>query len=151
MEMVGSTKSLAKIYVDFAHTPDALKSSLKEARKICMGRLIVLFGCGGDRDKKKRRKMGQIANKYADLAYVTDDNPRTESPKKIREEIRNNSKYLIDFGSRENAIKKAISRLQSDDLLLIAGKGHEDYQIIKNKKYKFSDKEIVKKYLRKYE
>ena len=87
MEMVGSTKSLAKIYVDFAHTPDALKSSLKEARKICMGRLIVLFGCGGDRDKKKRPKMGQIANKYADLAYVTDDNPRTESPKKIREEI----------------------------------------------------------------
>ena len=66
-------------------------------------------------------------------------------------EIINNSKYLIDFGSRENAIKKAISRLQSDDLLLIAGKGHEDYQIIKNKKYKFSDKEIVKKYLRKYE
>ena len=151
MEMVGSTISLAKIYVDFAHTPDALKSSLKEARKICKGRLIVLFGCGGDRDKKKRPIMGQIANEYADLAYVTDDNPRTESPKKIREEIINNSKYLIDFGSRENAIKRAIFSLQSYDLLLIAGKGHEDYQIIKNKKYKFSDKEIVKKYLRKYE
>ena len=116
---------------------------------MCKGRLIVLFGCGGNRDNKKRPKMGQIASKYADLAYVTDDNPRTESPKKIREEIINNSKHLIDFGSRKNAIKKAIFRLQSNDLLLIAGKGHEDYQIIKNKKFKFSDKEIVKKYLRK--
>ena len=82
----------------FAHTDVKV---LKEARKICTGRLIVLFGCGGDRDKKKRRKMGQIANKYADLAYVTDDNPRTESPKKIRREIINNSKYLIDLAAEK--------------------------------------------------
>lgn len=148
MELAGKTRNGGRVYVDFAHTPDALKNVLFEAKVICKGRLIVLFGCGGNRDKKKRPLMGKIAQKYSDMALVTDDNPRHENAVRIRKEIIKKSRKLIDLGDRKNAIKKSISLLKSEDILIIAGKGHEKYQIIKGKHIPFDDVKVAKSYLR---
>ena len=149
MELAGKKNNGARIYIDFAHTPDALKNVLSEARLICKGQLVVLFGCGGNRDKKKRPLMGKIAEQYSDLALVTDDNPRDEDADKIRREIIRSSNRLIDLKNRKNAIKKSINLLKNKDMLIIAGKGHEKYQIIKGRRFPFDDVKIAKSFLRK--
>ena len=149
MEYVGRTKTGGKVYVDFAHTPDALKNSIVESKKLKTSNVHVLFGCGGNRDRKKRPQMGKIASKYADKATVTDDNPRYENPARIREEVIGNLKNISEIGNRKLAIKKAISELKKGDLLLIAGKGHEKFQSIMGKNIPFDDVKIAKKYLQK--
>ena len=149
MEYVGRTKTGGKVYVDFAHTPDALKNSIVESKKLETSNVHVLFGCGGNRDRKKRPLMGKIASKYADKATVTDDNPRYENPARIREEVIGNLKNISEIGNRKLAIKKAISELKRGDLLLIAGKGHEKFQSIMGKNFPFDDVKIAEKYLQK--
>ncbi|MCC8417692.1 MAG: UDP-N-acetylmuramoyl-L-alanyl-D-glutamate--2,6-diaminopimelate ligase [Rickettsia endosymbiont of Bryobia graminum] len=141
------------IFIDYAHTPDALEKTLLELKKIkpVNGLLKVIFGCGGDRDSSKRPKMGEIASKIADQLIITDDNPRTEQPNLIRQQIIQgvtNSNYL-EIADRETAITQTIDNLQKEDILLIAGKGHEDYQIIGTQKLPFSDFEVAKKILSK--
>ncbi len=133
------------IFVDYAHTPDALKQSLSELKKLIIdnGKLYVVFGCGGDRDPSKRIIMGQIASEYANIVVITDDNPRMENAAKIRNEIANGAKNAEIIDDRKTAIIQTIQRLNKNDILLIAGKGHEDYQIIGNKTNKFSDIEIA--------
>jgi UDP-N-acetylmuramoyl-L-alanyl-D-glutamate--2,6-diaminopimelate ligase len=147
MELAGIKKNKAKIFIDFAHTPDALANVLKEAREMCTGKLHVVFGCGGDRDKEKRPVMRKIATKYADKVIITDDNPRNEDPDIIRKEIIGISKNIQEIGDRRSAIKYAADSLRNHDILVIAGKGHEKYQIIKNKSLPFDDVQISKKYL----
>ncbi len=137
------------IFIDFAHTPESLQKSLTvlHDKKTTNGRLIVVFGCGGDRDKEKRSKMGKVANDIADVVIVTDDNPRTEDPALIRRNIMSNCPKAIEIGNREKAIKTAVEMVKKDDFLLIAGKGHESTQIIGDKVLKFSDKEVTEKYI----
>jgi len=133
-----------RVVVDYAHTPDALENLLKNARKITKQKLICVFGCGGDRDKTKRPIMGRIATKLCDYIIITSDNPRTEKPKKIIQDIVSGITKNANFEIIENrakAIEKAIKISEKGDLVVIAGKGHEDYQIIGNKKYKFDDRE----------
>ncbi|WP_101774646.1 UDP-N-acetylmuramoyl-L-alanyl-D-glutamate--2,6-diaminopimelate ligase [Pasteurella oralis] len=148
MEMLSAEKHATAI-VDYAHTPDALEKALQAARLHCHGQLWCVFGCGGDRDRGKRPLMAAIAEQLADKVIVTDDNPRTESPIQIVSDI------LAGFSSqaevkviheRENAIAFAIQQAAKDDVILIAGKGHEDYQIIGQQKQHFSDQETVRKY-----
>ncbi len=142
---IGSSSS---IYIDYAHTPDALKTALCDIRENCAGRVIVVFGCGGDRDKSKRSTMGEIAAEYADLVIVTDDNPRSEDPQKIRDEILKGCKKAIEIADRSKAIKFAISEMKRSDCLLVAGKGHENYQIIGTSKKYFSDLDEIHKAIR---
>jgi len=144
------------VIIDYAHTPDALENLLKELKKE-YANLILVFGCGGNRDREKRPIMGEIASNYSDLIVLTDDNPRNEDPKLIREEIKKgipaNKKNLIkEIGDRREAIKFSIEYCLSHNInqktyLVIAGKGHENYQIIQNKKIPFSDKEVVLEFL----
>jgi len=138
------------IVVDYAHTPDAVLKIIKEVSKIKHNRIITMIGCGGNRDKTKRPIMGDIATKYSDFVIFTSDNPRYEKPKKILKDITcklDNKNYKI-IVNRKKAIKRGIQMLEKNDILLLLGKGHEDYQIIKSKKYPFSDKNIVLKYIR---
>lgn len=142
MELVGFYTN-AKIFIDFAHTPDGLKKTLLSLKDEKHSRIITVFGCGGDRDKNKRPLMGQIASRLSDAVIITNDNPRSEDPKKIIANIcvgLQNYKIIQD---RRTAIKEAISMLKDGDILLIAGKGHENFQIIGNEKIHFSDKECV--------
>ncbi len=138
-----------QVFVDYAHTPDALKQSLFELQKIKnkAGKLYVIFGCGGDRDAMKRPMMGKIASDIADYVIITDDNPRTEDPRKIRSEIAEGAIDAEEIEDRKSAIVNTIARLKRDDILLIAGKGHEDYQIIGHEIIKFSDIEVARKAL----
>ncbi|MFM7558377.1 MAG: UDP-N-acetylmuramoyl-L-alanyl-D-glutamate--2,6-diaminopimelate ligase [Alphaproteobacteria bacterium] len=142
----------AKIFIDFAHSPDAIENVLKTARKITKNRLIILFGCGGNRDDKKRPIMGEIACELADLAIITDDNPRLEKPEIIRSQIilgcKNNN--FIEFPDRKKAIEHAIENLQAGDVLIVAGKGHEDYQIIGTEKFEFNEVKIIKNACKKF-
>lgn len=137
------------IYVDYAHTPDALKNVLMAIRPIVTKKLLVLFGCGGDRDRTKRPIMAEIARKIADTVIVTSDNPRTEDPLDIIKDILSKGAHadIIEV-DRRIAIKKAIACMEKGDILIIAGKGHEDYQIIGTKKEYFSDQEEIKRVLR---
>lgn len=142
----------SNIFVDYAHTPDALEKTLLELKKIkpMNGLLKVIFGCGGDRDSSKRPKMGKIASEIADQLIITDDNPRTEQAELIRQQIIEgvtNSNYL-EIADREAAITQTINNLEKNDILLIAGKGHEDYQIIGTQKLPFSDFEVAMKILK---
>ena len=137
----------ATIFVDYAHTPDALIKALKTARSGNSGRLICIFGCGGDRDTGKRPLMGEAAAKYADIIIVTSDNPRSEDPEQIIKHIVKGISGHIDtriLPDRQQAICEAINESQPNDVILIAGKGHEDYQEINGSKIPFSDQEIVK-------
>ncbi len=144
------------VIIDYAHTPDALENLLKELKKE-YSNLILVFGCGGNRDREKRPLMGKIASFYSDFIVLTDDNPRNEDPKLIREEIKqgipSNKKNLIEeIGERREAIKFALEYCLSHTsnhktCIVIAGKGHENYQIIQNKKIPFSDKEVVLEFL----
>lgn len=136
--------------VDYAHTPDALQKALQAARLHCKGRLWCVFGCGGDRDRGKRPLMGAIAEQFADEVILTDDNPRSEDPSLILQDIAAGLKQAeranIVHG-RELALQYALQQAQADDVVLIAGKGHEDYQIIGATKLHFSDREIVQQLL----
>jgi len=141
------------IFIDYAHTPDGLDVVLKELKSLKKdsAKIISVFGCGGDRDKSKRPLMGSVAAKYSDIVIVTSDNPRSEEPKSIIKDIvvgcenaiKNSKDNLIQIEDRETAIIKGISLLSENDILLIAGKGHEEYQIINNKKVFLSDENIV--------
>ncbi|MEY3196681.1 MAG: hypothetical protein RLZZ59_47 [Pseudomonadota bacterium] len=135
------------IFVDYAHKPDAIESVLTEMKKIVEGKLIIVFGCGGDRDRLKRPIMGRLAQDIADIVIVTDDNPRTEDPKSIRKEVMVGCPNAIEIEGRQDAIKHAISLMEKGDILLLAGKGHENYQIIGDKRIPFSDIEEVRKYI----
>ncbi len=149
MQRAAILPNKAQIFIDFAHTPDALVNVLQLGRKISQlqkSNLIVLFGCGGDRDPKKRPIMGKIACDLADIVIVTDDNPRTERAELIRAEILAacNLQKVIEISGRKEAIKRAISRLKPNDILILAGKGHEKYQIIGTQKIHFDELEIVR-------
>jgi len=145
LECVASLNNNSDIIVDFAHTPDALEKSLIAIKKQFKKEIIIVFGCGGERDKKKRFTMGKIASKYCRKIFVTDDNPRNENPAKIRNTIMKGCKKLaIDIGSRKKAIEAAIKELRSNEILLVAGKGHEETQNYGNKIINFSDKKLIK-------
>ena len=131
------------VVVDYAHTPDALERVLATARKLCRGKLSTVFGCGGDRDRTKRPIMGHIAETIADTAWLTSDNPRTEDPLAIIEDVRagmSTDKFVV-VADRAEAIRKACAALKDGDWLVIAGKGHEDYQIVGKTKHHFDDRE----------
>jgi UDP-N-acetylmuramyl-tripeptide synthetase len=134
------------ILIDYAHTPYALEKLLKAVRRLTEGRLFVVFGCGGDRDQGKRPQMGKVASLWADRIFLTEDNPRSEDPQKIIEEIvggvENKEKVEIII-DRKEGIKKALKMAKRGDTLVLVGKGHEDYQIKKDQKFHFSDKETV--------
>jgi UDP-N-acetylmuramoyl-L-alanyl-D-glutamate--2,6-diaminopimelate ligase len=147
MEIVAHTKNNSSIVIDYAHTPDALEKAILALQPHKQNRVITLFGCGGDRDKTKRPIMGAIAAKFSDLVIVTDDNPRTEDAKTIRSEIISACPNAIEVEGRRNAIERAISMLQPNDILLLAGKGHETYQIIGTEKNHFDESEIVNEVL----
>ena len=147
LELAGTTPNGAAIYIDYAHTPDALENVIKAMRPHTKGKLHVLFGCGGDRDNGKRPIMGKIANDLADVIYVTDDNPRTEDATKIREQIMVACPRGQNIPDRAHAIKIAIAALSQGDVLILAGKGHETGQYINGKVYPFSDHEEVCKNL----
>ena len=150
LQSVCSTPENGSVYIDFAHTPDALKIVLQTLREgMDKGRLILVFGCGGDRDQKKRPLMGEIANEYADLVVVTDDNPRNEDPLHIRKEIMETCKNAVEVEGRSEAIRFAMQQAKHGDKIIIAGKGHEEYQEIKGMKHHFSDAEEVRKCLSK--
>jgi UDP-N-acetylmuramoyl-L-alanyl-D-glutamate--2,6-diaminopimelate ligase len=139
------------VLVDYAHTPDGLENALEACRPFTAGRLICVFGCGGDRDRSKRPQMGAIAARLADAVVVTSDNPRTEEPGGILEDvlagIPAGTTLQVD-GDRAAAIAAAIATADADDLVLIAGKGHEDYQILGTTKVHFDDREEAEKALR---
>ena len=141
MEKVAFSVSGAPIYVDYAHSPDALEKVLKALRPHTRNKLHVMFGCGGDRDKGKRPLMGQIAGALADDVIVTDDNPRSENPATIRREILATVPQAREFADRAEAIRAAIAALQVGDVLVLAGKGHEIGQYIGNDVRPFSDRE----------
>jgi UDP-N-acetylmuramoyl-L-alanyl-D-glutamate--2,6-diaminopimelate ligase len=142
LELVGR-RSGAPIFVDYAHKPDALAKSIEALRPYAKGRLVVVFGAGGDRDHGKRPLMGAIAAEKADRVIVTDDNPRSEEPAKIRAAILAAAPGAIEIGDRREAIRRAVGELAAGDVLLIAGKGHETGQIIGKQTLPFSDHEAV--------
>jgi UDP-N-acetylmuramoyl-L-alanyl-D-glutamate--2,6-diaminopimelate ligase len=143
LEFVGESSQGAGVFVDYAHTPAGLDVLIRAARPHTAGRLVVVFGCGGDRDRGKRPQMGEIAAKHADLVIVTDDNPRSEDPEAIRADILAGVPNGTEIGDRGAAIRQAITDLQQGDTLLIAGKGHETGQIIGDKIIPFSDQETA--------
>jgi len=144
---------IPSIFVDYAHTDDALKNALSALKPFCKGTLYVVFGCGGDRDRTKRPRMARVAQQLADFVVVTSDNPRTERPDDIISEIvagfkKPDSQTVVIEPDRKKAIELAIKTAVKDDIVLIAGKGHEDYQIIGTQKFDFSDKLIAQQCLR---
>ena len=138
-----------EIIVDYAHTPDGLLNILETAKAFTKGKLISVFGCGGDRDKVKRPQMGKIGVDISDIAIITSDNPRSEDPMSIIEDIKaglDKNNYII-IENRKEAIRKAITIAQNGDVIVIAGKGHETYQILKDKTIHFDEREVVKEIL----
>ena len=145
MEVININKAYA--IIDYAHTPDAVYNILKNVNEFKKGKIYTIIGCGGNRDKTKRKDMGSISTNYSDYVIFTSDNPRYENPLEILNDITNdliNTNYEI-IENRKDAIKKGISLLKKNDILLILGKGHEEYQIINGTKFHFSDKEEVLK------
>ena len=139
------------VIVDYAHTNDAMEKLLSSAKELNPSKLITVFGCGGDRDRTKRPLMGEVAGKYSDTAIVTSDNPRTENPESIISDILAgmdgySDKTIVEI-DREKAIQYAISIAEKDSVIVIAGKGHEDYQIVGTEKHHFDDREIARKYM----
>ncbi|MDX1169637.1 UDP-N-acetylmuramoyl-L-alanyl-D-glutamate--2,6-diaminopimelate ligase [Sinorhizobium medicae] len=147
LELVGQTKDGALAYVDYAHKPDALSNVLESVRPFTTGRVVVVFGCGGDRDKGKRPIMGEIASRLADVVIVTDDNPRSEVPEVIRAEIMAAAKGATEIGDRAEAIRVAVGMLKTGDTLIVAGKGHEEGQTVGSVTLPFSDHAEVRKAL----
>jgi UDP-N-acetylmuramoyl-L-alanyl-D-glutamate--2,6-diaminopimelate ligase len=148
LEKVGERRG-AKVYVDYAHKPDALEKALQAIRATIPGRLFVVFGCGGDRDAGKRPLMGEIAVRNADVVIVTDDNPRSEDPASIRRAILAAAPGATEIGDRALAIEHAVRQLGEGDALIVAGKGHETGQIVGARVLPFSDHEAVRNALRK--
>ena len=144
LELISQLANGASIYIDYAHTPDALSSLLSALRPRTPGELKVVFGCGGNRDRHKRPKMGYIAQNLADEIIITDDNPRAESPAKIRKEILSACPKGIEIDDRADAIKYAISKLSKNDVLVVTGKGHEKEQIIGDRVLPFDDAAIIR-------
>ena len=149
MELVGRTDAGAPVFVDYAHTPDALAHALRALRPYVQGRLVVVFGAGGDRDAGKRPQMGQVAAHLADVVIVTDDNPRSEDPAAIRAAILQGAPQAEEIGDRAEAIASAIARLEPGDILLVAGKGHETGQIVGDTVLPFSDHDEILRCLKK--
>jgi UDP-N-acetylmuramoyl-L-alanyl-D-glutamate--2,6-diaminopimelate ligase len=143
LEYVGETGGGAPVFVDYAHTPDALVKALDALRPYVKGQLHAVFGCGGDRDRGKRPEMGLAAVTHADIVYVTDDNPRSEEPAAIRRDILAEAKGAIEVAGRAAAIAMAVENLKAGDVLLVAGKGHETGQIIGTKVIPYSDHEAI--------
>ena len=143
LELAGTASSGAPIFIDYAHTPDALAKALDALRPYVKERLAVVFGCGGDRDKGKRPEMGAVAVAHADLAIVTDDNPRSEEPADIRRAILAAAPGAVEIAGRPEAVEEAIAGLRQGDVLLIAGKGHETGQIVKGTVIPYSDHDAV--------
>ena len=148
LEHIRTFSNNVKVYVDFAHTPDALSKALAVIKNYQGNKVSLVFGCGGERDIKKRPLMAKIASSNCEKIYVTDDNPRKEKPEKIRNEIIKNIKNenCFNIGNREKAIKAAIKNAEPNETILVTGKGHETEQIYKNKVLKISDKSIIKKF-----
>ncbi len=140
---MAGTRHGAPIFIDYAHKPDALKKALEALRPYARGRLIVVFGAGGDRDTGKRPIMGRIAAENADRVIVTDDNPRSEKPAAIRAAILAAAPGAAEIGDRGAAIRAGIGELKAGDVLLIAGKGHETGQILADRTLPFSDHDAV--------
>lgn len=145
------TRGGPAVFVDYAHSPDALTNVLQTLRPLTKGRLITVFGCGGDRDRSKRPLMGEAVARLSDLVVVTSDNPRTEDPHAILAEIlpgveRGGAGSVLQDVDRRRAIQQALQTAQPDDVVLIAGKGHEDYQIIGTTRQHFDDRDVVREY-----
>ncbi len=147
LDLVGTAANGAPVYVDYAHKPDALENVLSAVRPFTTGRVVVVFGCGGDRDRGKRPIMGEIATRLADVTVVTDDNPRTEVPETIRAAILAAAPGAIEIADRRQAIREAVAMLRPGDTLIVAGKGHEEGQTIGATTFPFSDHEEVCKAL----
>ena len=140
-----------RVVVDYAHTPNALENSLKALRQHCDGKLTVVFGAGGERDSGKRPLMGAIAQANSDSVIVTNDNPRNEDPEKIIEQIVSGAEKpenIIQIADRAQAIEAAINASGDKDIVLVAGKGHENYQQLRSGKFPFSDRTLVQELLR---
>jgi UDP-N-acetylmuramoyl-L-alanyl-D-glutamate--2,6-diaminopimelate ligase len=148
LERIDSKRGFS-VYVDYAHTQDALKNILTALREFSPQRIIVVFGCGGDRDRNKRPKMGRVVSELSDYTIVTSDNPRREDPLEIighiSEGIRKNNYCIIP--ERRDAIKMSLALARKDDIVVVAGKGHEDYQILKDKVLHFDDRRVVRECL----
>jgi UDP-N-acetylmuramoyl-L-alanyl-D-glutamate--2,6-diaminopimelate ligase len=150
LEFVGEKKG-APIFVDYAHTPDALENALTALRPYVKGKLAVVFGAGGDRDPGKRPLMGAAAAKFADQIYVTDDNPRSEEPSEIRRSILKEARGAVEIGDRSEAVRTAVRALKAGDVLLVAGKGHESGQILRDRTIPYTDHDAVKTALKEAE
>jgi len=148
VQRVGGDPDRGTVYVDYAHTPDALANVLQALRPHAAGRLMVVFGCGGDRDPGKRPQMGRIAHDLADVVIVTDDNPRGEDPALIRRQVLAACPGAREMGDRAQAIAAAVAELRAGDLLVLAGKGHETGQIVKGEVRPFNDAEVARAALR---
>ena len=144
LDLVGTTTHGAPAYVDYAHKPDALENVLSSVRPFTTGRVVVVFGCGGDRDRGKRPIMGEIATRLADVVIVTDDNPRSEVPAEIRAAILAAAPGAVEIGDRRQAIRHGVGLLHAGDTLIVAGKGHEVGQTIGAETHHFSDHEEVR-------
>lgn len=143
LELAGYAPTGGPIFIDYAHTPDALENAINALKPYVTGQMHVVFGCGGDRDRGKRPQMGMIAARLADKAYVTDDNPRGEDPAAIRAEILSSAPGAVEIGDRAGAIAAAIGAMRAGDVLLIAGKGHETGQFVGDRVIPYSDHEAV--------
>ncbi len=151
VEVVPTPQTPYSVLIDYAHTPDGLENVLSSVKDFCKGRLISVFGCGGDRDPKKRPIMGEIGVKYADFAIITSDNPRTEQPMAIIEDILQGvtpelGDYIV-IEDRRKAIRYAMDIAKKDDIIVLAGKGHETYQEICGVKYHLDEREEVAAHL----
>jgi len=152
-QIVSDPKDDVTVVVDYAHTDDALRNLLETARPLAHGRLITVFGCGGDRDRTKRPLMGAVAGRLSDLIVITSDNPRSEDPARIIEEVqrgitadtrRDSAQRLLTIVDRREAITKAVELARPGDLVLVAGKGHEKYQVIGNRTLPFDDVAVAR-------
>jgi len=149
MEQVGKRAELGAVFVDYAHTPDALENACRTIEELDPERLITVFGCGGDRDAGKRALMAEAAEKYSDHVIVTSDNPRTEDPERIIDQVMKG--FKLDrherIADRFVAIRRAVQMSKPGDVILVAGKGHEDYQIIGTEKKHFDDRKVARQAL----
>jgi UDP-N-acetylmuramoyl-L-alanyl-D-glutamate--2,6-diaminopimelate ligase len=140
-----------RVVTDYAHTPDALERVLSTLRDVTPGRLLVVFGAGGDRDRGKRPLMGEVATRLADVALVTSDNPRTEDPEsiiaEIMEGVAGGSAEVERITDRWEAIGRALERAGPDDVVLLAGKGHETYQVLGTETVSFDEREVVREWI----
>ncbi len=148
LELVGKSAKGAPVYVDYAHKPEALENVLSSLRPFTSGRIVLVFGCGGDRDPGKRAIMGEIASRLGDFVIVTDDNPRTEAPSNIRKAIMDACDGAEEIGDRAKAIQRGCEILEEGDCLVVAGKGHEPGQIVGDKVLPFSDHSVIKDVLK---